>query len=41
MEFHLVENMDEVIKVAMDHVPAATPAPVDVKGDLSTPGLTH
>ena len=41
MDFHLVENMDEVIKVAMDHAAAPAPKPVGVEGDLSTPGLTH
>jgi ATP-dependent Lon protease len=41
MEFHLVENMDEVIKVAMDHSSVAAPKPVEVKGDLSNPGLAH
>ncbi|MGH9441305.1 MAG: endopeptidase La [Thermoanaerobaculia bacterium] len=41
MEFQLVENMDEVIRVAMDHASVATPKPVEVKGDLSNPGLMH
>jgi ATP-dependent Lon protease len=41
MEFHLVENMDEVIKIAMDHSLAAAPKPVGVEGELPTPGLAH
>ncbi len=41
MEFQLVDNMDEVIKVAMDHASVAAPKPVEVEGDLSNPGLMH
>ncbi len=41
MEFHLVENMDEVIKIAMDHPLTAAPKPVVVEGELPTPGLAH
>jgi len=35
IEVHLVENMDEVIKVTLDH--AATAKPPEVEGKLSVP----
>jgi len=43
IEVHLVENMDEVIKVALDHAaaPAAKPPEVEAKLPAPPPGLTH
>jgi ATP-dependent Lon protease len=42
IEFHLVENMDEVIKVALDHAAAPAPKPPEVDGPaLPPPGLPH
>jgi ATP-dependent Lon protease len=41
IEVHLVENMDEVIKVTLDHGAVAAPKPVDAEPKLPAPGLTH
>jgi ATP-dependent Lon protease len=42
IEFHLVENMDEVIKVALDHAAAPAAKPPEVDGTaLPPPGLPH
>jgi ATP-dependent Lon protease len=41
MEFHLVENMDEVIRIALDHAAMGSPKQVGAEGKLETPGLTH
>src|SRR5207237_4338531 len=41
IEVHLVENMDEVIKVTLDHAAPVAPKPVDVEGKLPASGLTH
>jgi len=41
MEFHLVDNMDEVIKVALDHRTVATHTPFEGEGPVESPGLAH
>jgi ATP-dependent Lon protease len=41
MEFHLVDNMDEVIKVALDHRPVGTHTPFEGEGPVESPGLAH
>lgn len=44
MEFHLVENMDEVIRIALDQPPVATPASAPFEGEGKvppSPGLAH
>ncbi|HET7453093.1 MAG TPA: endopeptidase La [Thermoanaerobaculia bacterium] len=42
IEVHLVENMDGVIKIALDHAAAPTPKPPEVEGQAAPPpGMTH
>jgi ATP-dependent Lon protease len=41
LDLHLVENMDEVIKIALDQPEVAPPKPFEGEGKLPAPGLAH
>ena len=41
LDLHLVENMDEVIKIALDQPEVAPPTPFEGEGKLPAPGLAH